>query len=158
MVIKKENLGEYLKSTRFKVVFEDKSVTVLENLEAFPRAFMVYDGKDDNEFKISKVEYMKNDSGGSSVSIETQKEGLLLVSDSFYPGWKAYIDGSETKISKERDIFRGVIVPEGTHQVKFIYRPESFDRGLTISVISLLSLLGLIGYTSLKYRKSDVKN
>ena len=66
------------------------------------------------------------------VVIETQSEGrsFLVLSDSFYPGWKAYIDGIETKIYKTNGIARGVFVDPGVHMIKFVYSPLSFRTGV----------------------------
>ena len=69
--------------------------------------------------------------------------GFLLTSDTYYPGWRASIDGRETEIYRADYAIRGVIVPAGEHTVRFDYRPRSFYLGAGISLISML-LLGAI--------------
>lgn len=49
---------------------------------------------------------------------------LLFISDNYYPGWKAFVDGAETKIYRAHYSFRAVIVPKGTHEVVFVYQPS----------------------------------
>jgi hypothetical protein len=50
-------------------------------------------------------------------------EGLLVLRDSWYPGWQAFIDGKRTPTFRVNGCFRGVIVPAGEHRVRFVYRP-----------------------------------
>lgn len=49
--------------------------------------------------------------------------GLAVLSDSWYPGWRASVDGSSTKIFKVNSAIRGVVVEKGAHHVHFAYRP-----------------------------------
>lgn len=63
------------------------------------------------------VEYQPN-----TVTIETTIQGspmLLLLTDSYYPNWKAFIDGVDTPILKANHAFRAIEVPEGDHTVVF---------------------------------------
>jgi hypothetical protein len=88
----------------------------------------------------SEVEYLKYDEQESLIEVETERDGLLFVSDAHFPGWKAFIDGVETKIYRANFAFRAVAVPSGVHRVRFIYRPESLFNGLKISGASMLLL------------------
>ena len=74
------------------------------------------------------------------VIIKTQSENqsFLVLSDTYYPGWKAYIDGKKTKIYRINGIVRGVFVNAGSHVVKFTYLPKSFMIGLLLSITSVL--------------------
>ncbi len=76
----------------------------------------------------------------NSVSIQTNAntDALLYLSDSYYPGWNAYIDGKKTEILKANYAFRAVVVPEGKHLVTFKYEPKSFFYGALISLISII--------------------
>lgn len=86
------------------------------------------------------VSYLPNE-----VIIETKSEinSFLFLSDAYYPGWKTYLDGKETKIYRANYAFRAVPVPAGNHKITFFYQPLSFKLGLTISLISLLFLFGI---------------
>lgn len=72
------------------------------------------------------------------VEIETKSHGnkLLFLSDNFYPGWKAQIDGQKTEIYRANYTFRAVSLPPGRHIVIFEYSPNSFKLGLLISILS----------------------
>lgn len=68
----------------------------------------------------------------SDIIIQTKTTApmALFLSDSFYPGWRASIDGQETKIFRADYAFRTVFVPKGNHVVHFWYFPNSFVIGV----------------------------
>jgi Bacterial membrane protein YfhO len=73
-----------------------------------------------------------------------QSDGLVVLSDSFYPGWEATIDGQPAPIVRANYFARGVFVPAGEHRVVFTYRPLSFRVGAIVSILTCaLVLLGL---------------
>lgn len=91
------------------------------------------------------------------IKTENASDGFLFLSDNFYPGWKAFVDGKESKIYRANYTFRAVFVPQGEHEVKFLFQPQSFKIGLTISVFALLVLWGLFIY-GLKSRRPASKS
>ncbi len=80
-----------------------------------------------------------------SVTIHTSLNGpgILVLADSYYPGWRAYVDGRETKILRANLFFRAVTLSQGDHLVEFHYRPLSFTIGLALSLVTLCGLLFL---------------
>ncbi|MDX2043630.1 MAG: DUF6044 family protein [Acidobacteriota bacterium] len=66
--------------------------------------------------------------------IEIEKQGIsngfLVLSEVFYDGWEARVDGQPTKIYRTNYTLRGVVVPPGEHRIEFVYRPRSFRLGL----------------------------
>ena len=70
--------------------------------------------------------------------------GILVLADSFYPGWRVYVDGKEAKILRANLFFRAVSLPPGKHRVEFRYKPVSFTIGL---VISMLTLCGIVAWS-----------
>ncbi len=66
--------------------------------------------------------------------------GLLVLRETYFPDWHAYIDGKETRIFPADWIFRGVIVPQGEHEIVFSYEAESTKKSLAISGVSWVSL------------------
>lgn len=71
--------------------------------------------------------------------------GWLVLSDAFYPGWEATVDGKSAKIYRADYAFRAVPLPEGTHLVRFAYHPLSYRLGRSISLATLLLIGVLIG-------------
>ena len=66
-----------------------------------------------------------------------------MLSDAFYLGWEATVDGTPVKIYRADYAFRAVPLAAGTHLVHFTYRPLSYRLGRTISPATLL-LIGLL--------------
>ena len=80
-------------------------------------------------------------SGELDVEVKTERPGLLVVTDQYYPGWVAIVDGKQEPIYAVDGIFRGVVLEEGDHRIQFKYRPLSFRIGVMISSLSLLILI-----------------
>jgi hypothetical protein len=78
------------------------------------------------------------------VHTRSAKPSFLVLSDVFYPGWKAHIDGKPTRVYQTDYIFRGVQLPPGEHTVSFSFRPQSFTIGCGITGISLGLLLFIV--------------
>lgn len=76
-----------------------------------------------------------------SIHTNNDREGILVLSDTFYPGWRATLDGSETPILRANLAFRGVAIPAGVHLVEFLYDPASFRYGSWISLVALAFVL-----------------
>ena len=67
--------------------------------------------------------------------------GYLVLSDTFYPGWRATVDGERIQILRANGAFRAVALEAGTHEVWFQYRPRSFVTGVVCSVAALAGAL-----------------
>ena len=78
--------------------------------------------------------------------------GWLLLTDTYYPGWKVYVDGKEDKIYKADYLFRAVYLDAGKHNVTFIYEPTLFRWAMVITVIFVL----ILGVFSIYFIKSIV--
>ena len=80
-----------------------------------------------------------------TVKTKSTAEGFLVISEVYYPlRWKAKIDGKEVKYFETNGVIRGLIVPPGDHEVKFIYDRSSFRKGITISIVVFLLCIGII--------------
>jgi hypothetical protein len=75
------------------------------------------------------------------ISVHASSDGWLVLSNVWYPGWQATIDGIGVPIERANYLFQAVAVPAGEHMVQFSYRPRSFYLG---AVISLLAVIGLL--------------
>lgn len=77
----------------------------------------------------------------SEVEIEATMEtpGLVVLSDTFYPGWEVDVDGSPEPIIRANYFCRGVFVDRGTHHLVFRYRPGSHRAGVLVSCLALLA-------------------
>ena len=75
------------------------------------------------------------------IETETDEKQPLVLTNVQYPGWQAYIDGIKTKIYNADAIFQLIEVPQGKHQIKFIFRPDSFYNGMYVSLFSLAAII-----------------
>lgn len=80
-----------------------------------------------------------------TLRVDVPRDAFLFVSDAYYPGWSATVDGRQTQLYRAQHAFRGVIVPAGEHEIRFRYEGMWFRRGLWISVASLLLAVAMIG-------------
>ncbi|MFH1074755.1 MAG: YfhO family protein [Candidatus Firestonebacteria bacterium] len=114
--------------------------------EFLPSETAVIEGED-TEFLKSKGK--KSTSAGAvyvsankvRVNYNAPAPGILVLLDSYYPGWEAYVDGVSGKILRTNYMFRGVLVPAGVHTVEFIYKPVSFRTGVAVSLLTFVFLL-----------------
>jgi len=72
------------------------------------------------------------------IKTNSNSNNMLVLSDNFYPGWKAYVNGKETRIYRANYTFRAIELPAGKHTVRFSYEPDSFKIGLAISIVSTI--------------------
>ena len=79
----------------------------------------------------------------SYVEIEAHIDapGFLVLSDTYYPGWKAHVDGKLSRIYRADYTLRAVYLEPGKHIVKFIYDPFSFKIGAAITLVTLFLCL-----------------
>ena len=80
--------------------------------------------------------------------------GILVLTDSYYPGWKVFVDGQESSILRANHFFRGVRLTPGTHRIEFKYQPLSFTIGASISFLTLIVLSGISIVRYFAWRKS----
>jgi len=78
------------------------------------------------------------------LAIESAEPGLLVLSDVYYPGWRAEAGGGEVRILRANHAFRAVPVPAGRGRVAFSYQPASLRMGIWISIASLAWMAGLV--------------
>jgi len=87
---------------------------------------------------------------GLRVRVMMEKPGRLVVSESAWKGWRAYIDGRRVQTQIANIAFLSVYVPAGAHRVRLVYLPDSFVIGRVISVATLIALLLAIALQRLK--------
>lgn len=130
----RKNIFDYMKSGRF----DPRRVAVIEENPPFGVAAAAG----------NRAEIVKYDLHEIGISAKVKAPAILVLSEIYYPaGWKAYVDGKESKIFKTNYLLRGLFLPAGDHQILFKFAPASYLAGEWITGIVLLLLLGLLGYT-----------
>ncbi len=69
---------------------------------------------------------------------------FLILTDLYYPGWVALVDGRKTEIHRTNFLFRGIRLEPGSHEVIFRYRPRSFFVGFFITIVTLAVAAGVL--------------
>ena len=99
------------------------------------------------------VSYAPND-----VRLHTSTDGdaWLVLSDTYYPGWTASVDGQPAPVLRGDVLFRVVPVPAGEHDVELRFEPSSVKIGLGISLVCLLCVaLGIAGKPARRRRTTS---
>ena len=87
-------------------------------------------------------------------TVNTDGPSFVVLNDTNFPGWSATIDGRPAQIFAANYLFRGVVVPSGTHVIEYRYSPRSFTVGLTISLISILMVIGMAVFSLIARRNN----
>lgn len=89
------------------------------------------------------VEIAGSDVNGYDFRVQASTPAVLIVSQNFYPGWKAILDGAPLAVFPADHALTGIAVPAGNHEIRFVFDPLSFKVGLAASVFSVFLLAGL---------------
>jgi len=81
---------------------------------------------------------------GARLDVVAKRPGRLVLNDTWYPGWKAEVDGKTAAIEHANVAFRAVRVPAGRHVVTFTYRPANVRTGEVLSLLAALAIALLI--------------
>jgi Bacterial membrane protein YfhO len=87
------------------------------------------------------------DYGAQRVVIDASasRRSLVVLTDDYYPGWSATVDGRPATVRRVDYLLRGVVVGPGRHTIVYTYDPSSFTLGLAVSGLSALSVIALAG-------------
>ncbi len=143
VVASEQELLAYLKSDTFNhrttaVVEHDPGVT-LPQLQEEPT------------WRARVTAYRNN---ALSVDVETSHDGFLVLSEIWYPGWKAYLDGREIDMYRTDYNLRGLFVPKGRHAMEMRFEPVPFARGMMVTIASLLVCIAGIVVPLVRTRSS----
>jgi len=154
--------------SNFNVAFTGREYQVLENKDFLPRASLIYDYIviDSAEEILSQIlspafipgnivfleekpEIILSQGSGEVninkiianekvLNVKTDKAAFLIVRENYHSDWKCYIDGKKEKIYRANYIFYGVFMPEGKHEVHFVYESRIFNLSLLLYSIGLI--------------------
>ena len=104
--------------------------------------------------KIELVSYQPDE---LHYKYSAKEDKLAVFSEIYYPaGWKSYIDGKESQYFRADWTLRGMVVPAGDHEIKFIFRPVSYYTGNKVSLASsILLILLFAGYFFTKFNRKS---
>ena len=141
--LSRSDSDKYISSQEFdpmkEAVVEGVADGVIKNPSALPI----------NGFKVTRPT-----PNTAEVVADIPVDGILVLTDTYYPGWKAFIDGKQAGIYKVNGMFKGVFCNKGRHTIRFVFSPDSLVVGMWISLTALIVLIiGLV----LVYRSVGIK-
>lgn len=74
------------------------------------------------------------------VSLDLSEPQWLFVSQTWYPGWRVYLDSEQVPLYRANYLFKAVYVPAGKHDIEIVYRPASLLLGAVITFVAVLLL------------------
>jgi hypothetical protein len=78
-----------------------------------------------------------------SLHVELACRGLVILADTYYPGWEVSVDGKQARLHEAYGCIRGVVVDRGVHSVVMKYRPWSVYLGFAFTLAGLIGGFGL---------------
>jgi hypothetical protein len=82
-----------------------------------------------------------------SINAAMACDGMVVLSDAFYPGWRARVDHRPAQIYEVNGAMRGVVVPAGSHTVTMRYRPLSVYLGAALTLLGILGALAFAWFS-----------
>lgn len=89
-----------------------------------------------------------------SIEFTARQPGYLILSDTYYPGWRAELDGRPVPVRAANAAFRGVSVPPGRHTVAFRYESSAVWIGRALTGLALVAIVGGLIAGRLRARRS----
>ncbi len=113
--------------------FDPRAVVLLDKE---PKGFDCIEKGETGSQGSVQIETYKSNS--VDLLVTSNRRQFLFMSDSYYPGWKAYVNGEGKEILRANYLFRALLIEPGTHKIRFEYDPLSFKLGLIISLLTVL--------------------
>jgi hypothetical protein len=86
----------------------------------------------------TKLGFISESNNRLRLLVQATESTLLVLSDTYFPGWKAFVDGQETKIYRANYAFRAIPLGAGAHRVEFVYDPLSFKLGAGVTFLGII--------------------
>jgi hypothetical protein len=136
---------------RFQVKKTDKEfANAFRELTFDPRTTILLDEEPTRYLELKKepavpnlesaVRMLTYENNRMVLEVTTPTAALLFMSEAYYPGWQAHVDGRREEILRANYTFRAIPVGPGTHRVEMVMEPLSFKIGLAVSVLTIVLL------------------
>ena len=106
---------------------------------------------------LGTVELTGYEANRLTYKVKSQKGGVVVLSEIYYPGWTCTIDGEPTSIARANYVLRAVKVPAGEHEMVMTFDPQTVHVTETIAYAALallaLLLVGLLAFSLYKRRQ-----
>jgi hypothetical protein len=155
----------------WRVIFEDRGSRLMENSRAIPRVFVprhlryidhpetalaemaqatdfadvawIYTNAIPPHTAPNGAAQLQVRRVGTRYEIKTDSvtDSRIVITESSWPGWRAYIDGRRVKMQLANHAFLSVGIPAGKHEVRVVYLPKEFVQGRAVSLVTVMLLI-----------------
>lgn len=133
------SLEEFLQALASKNFAYQKEILLASNFPLKDKTV-----KEPLNFKIEKI---KDQNQQIAFKVKSNKKAVFVLTDTFYPGWQALVNGQKTTIFPVNLTSRGIIIDRGQSTVEFVYQPFYFRLGLLITIATYTILTLIFLYT-----------
>jgi len=105
------------------------------------QAVLFGSGQDQAGSLLAPARILKFGDQQAELAVELEHPGYLVLSDSYFPGWQARVNGQPARILRANYLVRAVAVPACSSRIVFLYRPWAFRIGLWASLVSAIFFL-----------------
>jgi hypothetical protein len=124
----------------FQTAFTEEELLPLNHSALF-NTVANYSGLDDIQKNTEAPRYYRRSPNRFEVEVDSLTPQLLVVSENWYPGWKALVNGTPQKIYRANGTLMGVLIGPGHSQIDFTYRPTHFTWSVLLTLAALFTLL-----------------
>jgi len=118
-----------LKEGSLKKIDTENGVFLYRLSGYFPRLFFSHDiGSEIRQAPAEDLKVITYKDGLIEAGIRVEREGFIVFSENYYPGWHVFVDGEEKDMIKVRDILQAVAIDKGYHKVVFVYKPRFLTK------------------------------
>jgi hypothetical protein len=139
-VVRKEEVLDFMAGGGF----DPRKTVVFEKgdwgIESFPLS-------SDSTTVPGQVEITSSRPDRIALSAEANGKAYLFLSEIFYPGWKAFVDGQPTAIFRGNYLFRVIEVPSGNHRIELLFNPLTITTGIGVSALTLVLIVFLAAFS-----------
>ncbi len=93
---------------------------------------------------MTSFQLLTAEANSVEIKVDLTAEASVILRELMYPGWTVTVDGAAAVANASDGIMRSVLVSEGTHNIRWTYRPTSFYLGALISIVTLTGLLAVV--------------
>jgi hypothetical protein len=146
--------------------FENGWLPVMNALNNFnPHDTAILEASDRNAVQqpqtdsAATIQLVRHDNEEIVYQSTASANGFAVFSEVYYDrGWKAYIDGKEVPIIRTNYVLRGLNVPAGKHEIRFVFKPASYYTGESVAMVVNILILLMLAFAAFKiYRESNRK-
>jgi hypothetical protein len=105
---------------------------------------------------IDEVRLLERGTDRITIDARLRCRGMVIASEVYYPGWKAWVDGKPARVYEPYGVLRGVVADAGNHRIEMRYRPSSVIWGGLLTGVGLLASAILLFAPRLSGRNQPV--